>query len=215
MEPRTQRPQPFADILTFLAIFAESVNWSKSDISLPVFGVLLDDESYAIPQREPEPRSSFEIAVVESIAVTERAFWRILDGVSCPPLPKIIALKIPNRNTPLSMEFQMKTCLTSLVKEVCILRNPYLRSHDNVVSLLGVCWRSWAMGNSIDDVAPVLILEFANEGNLKQMLSKGTTINPLQQIGLALDLCTGLQALHDIGVAHCDIKPENFLVTSL
>ena len=203
---------PLGGILSFLAVFADSVNWSKSDISLPVFGVALDEESYAIPQREPHPGSSFQITAVESIAITDRSFWRTMETVMCPPLPRMVALKIPYREDDHDVDAKMNACLASLVKEVRILRNSYLRSHENIVSLLGVCWRSWDVQDGIQHVAPVLILELADEGDLAGFLSNHESIDVFLQISLALDLCAGLQALHDVGVAHCDFKPNNCLV---
>ena len=212
MDGHSQEIQSFGNILSFLGIFADSVNWSDSDIYLPAFGVVLDDESYAIPQREPNPGSSFQITAAESRAVAERTPWKTLRGAAPSSLPEVVALKIPYREDGQDVDIKIEVCLASLVKEIQILRNSYLRSHENVVSLLGVCWRSWDVEENISHVAPVLILELADEADLASFLSKATSITPTQQIRLISDICAGLQALHDIGVAHCDVKPNNFLV---
>ncbi|KAL2795175.1 hypothetical protein BJX66DRAFT_302371 [Aspergillus keveii] len=57
----------------------------------------------------------------------------------------------------------LEHCFSSLVKEVRIPRNPYLRSHGSVVSLLAVCWR---VSNINNFVVLTLLLELAEEGNL-------------------------------------------------
>jgi serine/threonine protein kinase len=211
MDNRDPAAPSFADVLSFLAVFAASVNWADPDISLSVFDVALDDESYAAPQQEPSPGSFFQVTAIESIAVTERSPWRSIEKV---PLPNLVALKIPHRDDNHDADVKMKSCLASLVKEIRILRNSYLRSHESVVSLLGVCWRSWDDQDAGNPVAPVLILELANEGDLAHFLSKGIDLHPIQRISLVVDICAGVQALHDVGIANCDVKPKNFLVFS-
>ncbi|MFG1923538.1 WD40 repeat domain-containing serine/threonine protein kinase [Cryptosporangium sp. NPDC048952] len=58
----------------------------------------------------------------------------------------------------------------------------------------------------------LLVMEYLSGGTLTQRLR--TTVNPREACAWALALADGLQAVHDRGVAHRDIKPDNVLFTA-
>ncbi|GKZ39867.1 ankyrin repeat domain-containing protein 17, partial [Aspergillus brasiliensis] len=196
-------------ILSFLAVLAESFEQSSKtdiDIAYPALGVVLNDDSYGMPE-ESAGGSSFQITVVDRAAVFSRTYHRYLMR----PLPQLIALKAPKKEAA-EDDARLEDCLASLTKEVHILGNSHLKSHENVVSLLGVCWRTWEIEDRTDVISPALVLEMADEGDLDFFMSRNTTVHPLQRLAIALDLCFGVRALHGVGLAHCDVKPTNFLV---
>jgi len=59
---------------------------------------------------------------------------------------------------------------------------------------------------------PILILEWADHGDLAEFLQKNRLISYEEKIYLALDFATGLQTIHAAGFHHRDIKMENVLV---
>ncbi|MDA8189632.1 MAG: protein kinase [Dehalococcoidales bacterium] len=77
-------------------------------------------------------------------------------------------------------------------------------NHPNIVAVYDV---------GEDDGAQYIILEFVEGKTLREMLKDG----PLP-IGLALNyarqLAAGLAAAHERGIIHCDIKPQNVLITN-
>ncbi|KAM0287031.1 hypothetical protein ACHAQH_000716 [Verticillium albo-atrum] len=61
-------------------------------------------------------------------------------------------------------------------------------------------------------IIPALVLEYAEYGNLKEFQLSGHATSFSDQIKVALDAATGIQALHQVGMIHGDVKPSNFLV---
>lgn len=106
--------------------------------------------------------------------------------------------------------------LEALVRETRVLVHPALRSHEAIVSVLE--WGFSTTGRTMDDPEdpewqikqPFLIVEFAEKGPLDQfLLSHNFTGNARN---LALDIASGLEALHSCGIAHGDLKPSNILI---
>ncbi|OON13553.1 kinase domain protein, partial [Opisthorchis viverrini] len=107
--------------------------------------------------------------------------------------------------------------------------NLYPSSHPNVVSLLGAdIVTDTALKSSL--TTPMireyrLVLEFANAGSLRHLLSSGEWITLQQCMKLSRDITSGLAFLHGdltdntaVGakpaIAHRDFKPENILLRS-
>ncbi|KAK0816765.1 hypothetical protein LTS02_005799 [Friedmanniomyces endolithicus] len=90
--------------------------------------------------------------------------------------------------------------------EVVALRHKALRSHRNIVRLLG-----WSVEETFQN-PPLLVVELAL-GHLRTMFEKSpvkVTSGTIQQ--LSIDIGQGLDAIHEAGIVHCDIKPENILI---
>jgi hypothetical protein len=81
----------------------------------------------------------------------------------------------------------------SLVCEVLILRNPEVRNHPNITSLLGI---SWDFRNNC--VWPVLVFPKATEGSLEDFIhgSKGTNASLEDLIHICAGIALGLGSLH-------------------
>jgi hypothetical protein len=91
--------------------------------------------------------------------------------------------------------------------EVLVLRDPVLKSHRNIVHLLG-----WSFESGYNGM-PLLVMELATEGNLKQVLTEKIQSDDSDIMHhLCLDMAAGLDAIHRAGIIHADFKPENILV---
>jgi serine/threonine-protein kinase len=64
-------------------------------------------------------------------------------------------------------------------------------------------------GKSSDDI-PYLVMEYLEGRTLAEMLSDGLDV--VEIVGLAAQVAAALAALHEAGIIHCDVKPENVLV---
>lgn len=95
------------------------------------------------------------------------------------------------------------------ISEVRALTMPRVRAHPNVVNLEGVCWETLGMM-----AVPVLVFPKAEYGNLRTFMESGPgQALPLRgRKSMCTDIANALMALHESGVIHCDIKPQNILV---
>ena len=57
-----------------------------------------------------------------------------------------------------------------------------------------------------------LVLAFAEGGSARQLLDREGALPAARAVGLALDLLDGLDALHEHGIVHGDVKLENLLL---
>lgn len=64
-----------------------------------------------------------------------------------------------------------------------------------------------------ENVEPFLVMEYFEHGDLRNYLNKGNMTKRIRNHVLKnLALC--LTAIQSRGILHCDIKPENFLISS-
>ena len=75
-------------------------------------------------------------------------------------------------------------------------------NHPNVVALYDVG----------DDEASYLVMELVEGGDLAALLRREGRLEPARAAQLAADAAAGLQAAHDAGVIHRDVKPGNILL---
>ncbi|PKY39301.1 kinase-like protein [Rhizophagus irregularis] len=69
------------------------------------------------------------------------------------------------------------------------------------------------LGITKDSENYILVLEYANEGNLRKFLKKNfTSLKWNDKIQMALDITNGLKFLHSKGIIHRDLHSKNILV---
>lgn len=56
-----------------------------------------------------------------------------------------------------------------------------------------------------------MLMEYC-PNSLSNMIKEGTSMNPIDLYKYAYDILLSLKACHDCNIAHCDIKPTNFLI---
>lgn len=82
-----------------------------------------------------------------------------------------------------------------------------LRGHPHIVAVFGSGQDQWGK--------PYILMQFAPHKNLRQILRKGQPL-PLPEVLAYVEQVTdALQALHDTGLVHRDVKPQNLLFDEL
>ncbi|KUJ24438.1 uncharacterized protein LY89DRAFT_713292 [Mollisia scopiformis] len=100
--------------------------------------------------------------------------------------------------------------LRRICLELRILSHEPLRTHPNIVDILGYCLSDIA-GYEIPFLA--LVLEYSSEGNLKTFLKDARHDLPLTTLlALTAQVADGLGVLHQCKICHGDVKTQNALV---
>ncbi len=77
-------------------------------------------------------------------------------------------------------------------------------SHPNIVTV-------YDFGYDHDNL--FIVMEFVPGQTLKALLSTRAPLPVEETIALAIQACAGLGYAHRVGLVHCDVKPQNLLVT--
>ena len=96
-----------------------------------------------------------------------------------------------------------------LQRELTILTHQRFRKHNNIVRLL--------LYDLVEDgdgvVTPALIMERATRGNLSSFVSRSyESLTQTEKVDICWDVTSGLFVLHQNGVVHGDVKPDNVLI---
>jgi serine/threonine protein kinase len=101
--------------------------------------------------------------------------------------------------------------LQAIKLEIQALSHPPILDHPNIIDLLGFSWARLSAVEGRYQIVPVLLLEFASHGTLREYLSDNNT-TPLERLRLGKGLGEGLSTLHHSGIVHGDLKLDNALV---
>jgi serine/threonine protein kinase len=104
------------------------------------------------------------------------------------------------------------SAMRSFIAELRVRSHMPLRLHPNIVDLKGVAW-DYEEGESRVP-RPLLLEEFATERSLTHFWgTRNLTRMPFKvKAELCLDVAHGISILHECGVVHGDIKPDNILI---
>ena len=97
--------------------------------------------------------------------------------------------------------------LERFCREVRVLCHEGVLYNDNIVDIVGTKWDASDGGQLL-----TIYLEYADFGNLAEFQSTHGEISSSQKKKLCLDIAAGLSMLHDCGIFHGDLKPENVLI---
>jgi serine/threonine protein kinase len=107
---------------------------------------------------------------------------------------------------------QDRRALQSVLTEFHALLHPPLLEHPNIIDFLALAWGS----NPFEPLhkLPVLVVEYADQGTLADLQSREKALSDQIKHDLCLGIAQGLSALHQNGIVHGDVKPENILICS-
>lgn len=104
-----------------------------------------------------------------------------------------------------SATFQRK--LTSVMLEIQIMCHQPLRSHPNILSLLGYGWETQDRS-----ILPYILVEYSHFGTLRKYVQETNGLSMLSKEILMADVASALHSLHNTGIVHGDVKLDNVLV---
>ncbi len=84
-------------------------------------------------------------------------------------------------------------------------------SHTNIISYYGLNYLKNPDALGRMSSYPVIIMEYASEGTLKDFMSSNPTSGEIKKI--IVDIIKGVAYLHSEGIIHRDLKPGNILIT--
>ena len=65
---------------------------------------------------------------------------------------------------------------------------------------------------NVQDGRPYIVMDYAPNGNLRQRHSFGIAVPLPRVVSYVRQIASGLQHVHNFGVVHCDVKPENMFI---
>jgi serine/threonine protein kinase len=102
----------------------------------------------------------------------------------------------------------LRNRLDKVLLDLQIMHHKPLRSHPNILRLIGYGWNMQVNNQPL----PFVMVEYAHMGNFREYLrqhqGRTTLNNKFIFIG---DVAAGLMALHDCGIVHGDVKLDNVL----
>ena len=103
-------------------------------------------------------------------------------------------------------EFKNSRQVRSMMLEITALCHPSLRKHPNIVDLM-----AWGSSTRDWQEVPFIALEIANM-DLASFLRDRNEVSIDEKHYLAHDIACGLDAVHEVGIVHGDLKLENVLI---
>jgi serine/threonine-protein kinase len=86
-------------------------------------------------------------------------------------------------------------------------------NHPNIVTIYDVGCDSWAGRER-----HYIVMELVDGQDLKQLIASraaaGQPLNIGEAVSIARQICAGVAHAHQRGLVHCDLKPQNILITA-
>jgi len=190
------------DLLSFLSIILKACD--SYNAAFILLGVLMPNDVYPSHSKG----AYFQVSILsprEVLSAVPKNDHPILLGEGGKAL-ELVALKSPiivgSRNSA-----RNRKIWSAMATEFAILKNKHLEKHENIVRILGVCWQPSADTTPM----PALILEAA-QMDMEKFFSGGRPTSLPQLLKLAVQITSGVEAIHAVGVIHGDIKPQNILM---
>jgi serine/threonine protein kinase len=201
---RSFRTSPICGPLDFIKLALEDLKvpyiYLKRTLWLPV----AEGASFQVHYFDLEHPLTTDVMKRKGIRF-ERGQWLVSKHVS-PPTPEQLEL------ASLEDESSDTARLADISLEMRILSHEPLRNHPNVVQIIGFSWEKHA--DEYSRRWPILVTENANIGTLADFFRIAhQSLHTIDiRKSLALDIARGVHALHNCGIVHGDIKPQNILM---
>ncbi|KAL4882880.1 kinase-like domain-containing protein [Aspergillus karnatakaensis] len=101
--------------------------------------------------------------------------------------------------------------MRALIAELLILGQRSVRTHPFISPLQGI---SWEIHQMTGEAWPVLVFGKANNGDMHTFMegTVGPRVRYFDRVAICFQIGDAVRSLHELGVIHGDIKPQNVLV---
>ena len=103
-----------------------------------------------------------------------------------------------------------RRALQSVLTEFHALLHPPLLAHPHIIDFLGLAWGS-NHANPRHRL-PVLVVEYGDRGTLADVQLRRSSLSDLEKKEICLRVALSLETLHQNGIIHSDLKPENIIM---
>ena len=164
--------------------------------------------SFTVTRQAVPPGSALQIVYQKDMGG-----WKSQKVVQAPERPRHVVYKTAR------VEFQAngepatpkdRRALQSVLTEFHALLHPSLLAHPHIIDFLGLAWGS-NHANPRHRL-PVLVVEYGDRGTLADVQLRGSPLSDLVKKEICLGIALGLETLHQNGIIHGDLKPENIIM---
>ncbi|MCU0517646.1 MAG: serine/threonine protein kinase [Oscillatoria sp. Prado101] len=101
------------------------------------------------------------------------------------------------------------------LKELSHERSPTHKFLRELLSLMTLQHPNIVTGSALEHTATgrYLVMDYSDGGTLRNLLEQDSALRLSEGLQLILGILAGLEEAHRQGIVHCDIKPENILLT--
>lgn len=102
-------------------------------------------------------------------------------------------------------DMEEKNQVKMISNEIQILQSI---DHPNIIKL----FETFFIQNEDNELFLVMIIEYCPNGDLVQFISNGGLKNEEEKRRIEFQVLEAIEFIHEIGIAHCDLKPDNILL---
>ncbi len=168
------------------------------------------DELASVRQLHPSREKRYNKGATSTVShtrISRDSTSRIARGMATTE-SELLIVKRPRE----SILQEQSYALISFITELRVRTHPPLRAHPNIAQFRGVGWDFEDEAATIP--RPLLLEELAPQGALDNFWENWNFVqmNFKSKLDMCRDIAEGLLALHQCGIVHGDVKPENILV---
>ncbi|KAI0429703.1 hypothetical protein F5Y09DRAFT_342358 [Xylaria sp. FL1042] len=168
------------------------------------------DELEPVRQFHPSRETPYSKGHTSSVSHTQisRHATSVVSRDATTTVSEGIIIKRPRK----SILEQETYALVSFITELRVRTHAPLREHPNIARLRGVGWDFEDEEATIP--RPLLLEELAPQGALDNFWARWNFVRLKfeSKLDLARNIGEGIQSMHDCGIVHGDVKPENILI---